>query len=141
MKSLLQGVKYTLLHSGYSILCQPVDTTNVQPWMNTLVNICYCYYITKYLDLLDTVSDELFGLICIHEYSLYFAFYIIFFFDYVTECLCPGELPSRCFIENRNGIRITIRKLSLVVFVLLLIVVGGERKSSLVPGGKQRKLI
>lgn len=67
-------MKYTVMHESYSALCQPVDNTNVQPWMNTLVKICYCYYITKYLDLLDTVSDEHFfeffsGVICIHEYS------------------------------------------------------------------------
>jgi len=49
------GLKYTILQENYSALCQPLDSTNVQPWMNALVKICYCYYITKYLDLLDTV--------------------------------------------------------------------------------------
>ncbi|KAI8128137.1 Elongation of very long chain fatty acids protein 4 [Lucilia cuprina] len=42
-------------HKKFSFTCQPVDPTNTEPWMIRLLYITYGYYLTKYLDLFDTI--------------------------------------------------------------------------------------
>ncbi|XP_037942403.1 elongation of very long chain fatty acids protein 7 [Teleopsis dalmanni] len=49
------GIRCSALHKEYSLLCQPIDNDNTKPWMLKLLNASYCYYLTKYLDLFDTI--------------------------------------------------------------------------------------
>uniref|UniRef100_W8B6C7 Elongation of very long chain fatty acids protein n=1 Tax=Ceratitis capitata TaxID=7213 RepID=W8B6C7_CERCA len=49
------GVPNSYMRKEFSLTCQPIDHTNTAPWMWNLIYLSYGYYITKYLDLLDTV--------------------------------------------------------------------------------------
>ncbi|KAM7348128.1 very long chain fatty acid elongase AAEL008004 [Cochliomyia hominivorax] len=42
-------------HKKFSFTCQPIDPTNTEPWMMRLLYVTYGYYLTKYLDLFDTI--------------------------------------------------------------------------------------
>ena len=52
----MQGIQNSYMRKDFSFTCQGLDQQNTQPWMMRLVYITYGYYLTKYLDLLDTVS-------------------------------------------------------------------------------------
>ncbi|XP_053947635.1 elongation of very long chain fatty acids protein F-like [Anastrepha ludens] len=49
------GLPNSYFRKEFSLTCQPVDHTNTEPWMWNLIYLSYAYYITKYLDLLDTI--------------------------------------------------------------------------------------
>ncbi|XP_017469507.1 PREDICTED: elongation of very long chain fatty acids protein 7 [Rhagoletis zephyria] len=49
------GIPNSYLRKEFSLICQPIDPTNTEPWMWKLIYLSYAYYITKYLDLLDTI--------------------------------------------------------------------------------------
>lgn len=49
------GIQNSYGHKKFSFTCQPVDPTNTETWMMRLLNVSYGYYLTKYLDLFDTV--------------------------------------------------------------------------------------
>ncbi|XP_065363311.1 uncharacterized protein LOC135956688 [Calliphora vicina] len=49
------GIPNSYGQKNFSFTCQPVDPTNTEPWMMRLLYITYGYYLTKYLDLFDTI--------------------------------------------------------------------------------------
>lgn len=53
-----QGIPNSYGHKKFSFTCQPVDPTNTEPWMMRLLYVTYGYYMTKYLDLFDTVCTK-----------------------------------------------------------------------------------
>ncbi|XP_005189663.3 elongation of very long chain fatty acids protein AAEL008004 [Musca domestica] len=42
-------------HRNFSFRCQPPEPTNTEPWMMNCLYVTYGYYLTKYLDLFDTI--------------------------------------------------------------------------------------
>uniref|UniRef100_A0A1B0FHX8 Elongation of very long chain fatty acids protein n=1 Tax=Glossina morsitans morsitans TaxID=37546 RepID=A0A1B0FHX8_GLOMM len=52
---LAYGLPNSYGHKNFSFHCQPIDPTNTEPWMIHLLHATYGYYLTKYLDLFDTI--------------------------------------------------------------------------------------
>ncbi|XP_055914039.1 elongation of very long chain fatty acids protein AAEL008004-like [Eupeodes corollae] len=77
------GIRNSYFRKEFSMFCQPIDTTNNKPWMQNLLLATYGYYITKYVDLLDTVffvlrkkNNQITFLHVYHHAGMVFAVYI-----------------------------------------------------------------
>lgn len=84
---LLYGAKWSYLRKEFSFACQPVDHTNTAHYMRGLIYVSYGYYITKYLDLFDTVffilrkkNNQITFLHVYHHAGMVFAVYVFMTF-------------------------------------------------------------
>ncbi|XP_018784064.1 PREDICTED: elongation of very long chain fatty acids protein 1 [Bactrocera latifrons] len=76
------GVPHSYMRKEFSLTCQPIDHTNTEPWMWIVIYLTYLYYITKYLDLLDTIffvlrkkNNQITFLHVYHHAGMVFAVY------------------------------------------------------------------
>lgn len=87
-------------HKNFSLTCQPADATNTEPWMMRLLYVTYGYYLTKYLDLFDTIfivlrkkNQQITFLHVYHHAGMVFAVY-----SYMT--FLPGSHSTMLGIIN-----------------------------------------
>ncbi|TMW54292.1 hypothetical protein DOY81_000647 [Sarcophaga bullata] len=80
---LIYGIPNSYGNKKFSFSCQPVDPTNTEPWMMRLVYVTYGYYLTKYLDLFDTIfivlrkkNQQISFLHLYHHAGMVFAVYV-----------------------------------------------------------------
>ncbi|XP_073828880.1 very long chain fatty acid elongase 7-like [Musca autumnalis] len=70
-------------HKNFSFRCQPPTPTNTEPWMMRCLQLTYGYYLTKYLDLFDTIfivlrkkSQQVTFLHVYHHAGMVFGVYV-----------------------------------------------------------------
>ncbi|XP_067640855.1 very long chain fatty acid elongase F-like isoform X2 [Eurosta solidaginis] len=91
------GIQNSYMRKEFSFTCQKVDHTNTEPWMWNLIYLSYGYYLTKYLDLLDTVffvlrkkNNQISFLHVYHHAGMVFGVYCFMTFLAGSHCTMLG---------------------------------------------------